>query len=318
MRIHVALPTTTAHRELLKTACPKGEFVFNEGDYSKEALAEAEVVIGNPPPEMLHSLDKLRFIQLGMAGSDNYRGRLREGMLLANASGAYGLAIGEHMLASLLMLIKKLHLYRDNQSEALWRDEGGVTSVEGARVLVVGLGDIGGEFAKKCKALGAYCIGIRRSVHDKPEYVDELHTLELLDVLLPTADVVALALPQSAQSAGLMNEARLRSMKRGAVLLNVGRGSAIDTDALVRVLEEGLIMAALDVTSPEPLPAEHPLWRCKNCLITPHVSGFYHLKQTHDRIISIAARNLSAYSKGEPIGNLVDDATGYRVTENRL
>ena len=77
-------------------------------------------------------------------------------------------------------------------------------------------------------------------------------------------------------------------------------------------------MAALDVTSPEPLPAEHPLWRCKNCLITPHVSGFYHLKQTHDRIISIAARNLHAYSKGEPIGNLVDDATGYRMTENRL
>lgn len=318
MKILVALPTDRKHRELLTAACPEGEFIFAEGDYSTERIRDAEVIIGNLPVNRFAECEKLRFVQLGMAGSDNYRGRVPEGVLLANASGAYGLAISEHMLGNMLMLMKKLHLYRDNQAASLWRDEGKVTSVEGARVLVVGLGDIGGEFAKKCKALGAYCIGIRRSIHDKPDYIDELHTLDMLDALLGTADVVALALPQSAQSAGLMNESRLREMKRGAILLNVGRGSAIDTDALVKVLNEGHIMAGVDVTDPEPLPAEHPLWKCENCLVTPHISGFYHLRHTHDRIISIAARNLHAYVSGGEIGNLVDAQTGYRVMENRL
>lgn len=318
MKILVALPTDKKHRELLETACPSGEFVYAEGDYSTENIKDAEVIIGNLPPDRFSECKKLRFVQLGMAGSDRYMGKVPQGVLLANASGAYGLAISEHMLGNMLMLMKKLHLYRDNQLENAWRDEGSVTSVEGARVLVVGLGDIGGEFAKKCKALGAYTIGIRRSIHDKPEYVDELHTLDMLDALIGTADVVALALPQSNESKGLMNEARLREMKKGAILLNVGRGSAIDTDALVKALNEGHIMAGVDVTDPEPLPAEHPLWKCKNCLVTPHISGFYHLKQTHDRIISIAARNLAALVNGGEIGNLVDGETGYRTATNRF
>lgn len=318
MKILVALPIDKKHRELLETACPNGEFVFAEGDYSSDNIADAEVVIGNLPPDRFSECKKLRFVQLGMAGSDNYKGKVPEGVLLANASGAFGLAISEHMLGNMLMLMKKLHLYRDNQLESNWRDEGSVTSVEGARVLVVGLGDIGGDFAKKCKALGAYTIGIRRTLHDKPDYIDELHTPDMLDELLPTADVVALALPQSNESKGLFNETRLRGMKRGAILLNVGRGSAIDTDALVKVLEEGHIMAGVDVTDLEPLPAEHPLWKCKNCLVTPHISGFYHLKQTHDRIISIAARNLAALVSGGEIGNLVDGETGYRARKNRL
>ena len=318
MKILVALPTDKKHRQLLETACPSGEFVYAEGDYSSENIKDAEVIIGNLPTDRFAECELLRFVQLGMAGSDNYKGKVPEGVLLANASGAYGLAISEHMLGNMLVLMKKLHLYRDNQLECAWRDEGAVTSVEGARVLVVGLGDIGGEFAKKCKALGAYTIGIRRTLHDKPEYVDELHTLDTLDALLGTADVVALALPQSNESKGLMNESRLREMKKGAILLNVGRGSAIDTDALVKVLDEEHIMAGVDVTDPEPLPAEHPLWKCKNCLVTPHISGFYHLKQTHDRIIAIAARNLAALVSGGEIGNLVDGETGYRARENRL
>lgn len=112
------------------------------------------------------------------------------------------------MLGMLLMLMKKLDVYRDNQNKGLWRDEGNVESIENAKVLVVGLGDIGGEFALRCKKLGAYCIGIRRSKAAKPDFVNELHTLEALDNLLSDADVVALALPNSAESRGLMNEER--------------------------------------------------------------------------------------------------------------
>ena len=318
MKIIVTIPCQKKHVDLLRTACPDGEFIFTNGVPGDDLLREAEFIIGGVPLDKLCLCKKLRFLQLSMAGSDNYAGRVPEGVILANASGAFGLAISEHMFGAMLMLMKKLHLYRDNQTASLWQDEGRVTSVEGARVLVVGLGDIGGEFAKRCKAFGAYCIGIRRTIHDKPDYIDELHTLSDLDLLLPTADVVALALPQSEQSKKLFNEARLRAMKQGSILLNVGRGSAVDTDALVDVLNEGRIMASVDVTDPEPLPAEHPLWKCKNALVTPHISGFYHLQQTHDRIVSFAANNLHAFVTGGTIRNLVDSSTGYRTIENRF
>ena len=318
MNILVAMPTYEEHEKRLKKACPEAAFTFLHGNRpEREQLENAEIIIGNIPSGDLQYCRNLKFLQLSMAGSDTFAGKVPENVLLANSSGAYGLAISEHMLGMLLMLTKKLYLYRDNQNEAVWHDEGNVTSIFGSRVLTVGLGDIGGEFAKRCKSLGAYNIGIRRTMRSCPEFMDEMHTLDELDSLLPSADVVALALPNSEASRHLMNEARLRSMKRGAILLNVGRGSAVDTDALVKVLNEGLIMAGIDVTDPEPLPKEHPLWHCPGIIITPHISGYYHLRHTQDTIIEIAACNIENYMNGRPIRNLVDRITGYRVVENR-
>lgn len=318
MNILVAMPTYEEHEIRLKKACSEAAFTFLHGNRpEREQLENAEIIIGNIPSGDLQYCRNLKFLQLSMAGSDTFAGKVPENVLLANSSGAYGLAISEHMLGMLLMLTKKLYLYRDNQNEAVWHDEGNVTSIFGSRVLTVGLGDIGGEFAKRCKSLGAYNIGIRRTMRSCPEFMDEMHTLDELDSLLPSADVVALALPNSEASRHLMNEARLRSMKRGAILLNVGRGSAVDTDALVKVLNEGLIMAGIDVTDPEPLPKEHPLWHCPGIIITPHISGYYHLRHTQDTIIEIAACNIENYMNGRPIRNLVDRITGYRAVENR-
>lgn len=331
MNIYVAMPVTREHIDTLKAACPEGSFIFAHVlgsadercekiavEPNRESIMSADVIVGNVPVGILSDCTRLRLLQLNMAGSDAYAGRLPVGAKLANASGAYGLAISEHMLGMLLMLMKKLDIYRDNQNAELWRDEGCVTSIEGAVVLVVGLGDIGGEFAMRCKKLGAYCIGIRRSVAEKPAFADEMYTLGELDSLIPRADVIALALPNSEESRGLMNEERLLSMKRGSILLNVGRGNAVDTEALVRVLNSGHIKAGLDVTDPEPLPTGHPLWSCPGVMITPHISGYYHLKQTHDRIIEIAAANIKNLIEGKPILNAVDSATGYRQFDNRF
>ncbi len=318
MKIVVTIPVKLHHIEMLKAACPSAEFYFTNGRPDDRLLEEAEVIIGGVAADQLPLCKKLRFLQLSMAGSDSYAKLIPESIILANASGAYGLAISEHMIGVMLMLMKKLHLYRDNQNESLWRDEGTVTTPMGEKVLIVGLGDIGGEFAKRCKALGAYCIGIRRTLREMPDYIEEQHTLADLDSLLPECGVVALALPQSDESIHLMNEKRLQLMKKGAILLNVGRGSAVDTEALLKVLEEGRISAGLDVTEPEPLPAGHPLWKCPNCMITPHISGYYHLAETHDRIVRIAAENLSAYIGGGTIRNLVNRKTGYRENENRF
>ena len=318
INILITIPVTDAQLEKMKAVCPEGCFRrVTQQELNADVVRDAEVIIGNIPKDLVASCEKLRLLQLSMAGSDGWAELMPKGVLLANSSGAFGLAISEHMLAEVLTIKKKLYLYHENQHESLWRDEGGVTSIEDAYVLSVGMGDIGGEFTRKCKALGAYTVGIRRTVREKPDYVDEMHTLEELDGLLPKADVVALSLPSGQGTIGLMDERRLRLMKSGAILLNVGRGNAIVTDDLVKVCSEGHIYAALDVTYPEPLPADHPLWQTKNVFITPHISGFFHLPQTLQRIVGIGTENLRRFMNGEPLLNLVDAATGYRAQSNR-
>ena len=316
--ILVTPPVNEKHKAMIEAACPGGEFrwVLRE-NVKEEDVKYADVIIGNIPLDLVGKCENLKLLHLNMAGADGYPERMPEGAILANSSGAYGLAISEHMLGMLLSIKKKLYNYHANQLHSLWQDEGGVTSIEDAVVLSVGMGDIGGEFTRKCKLLGAYTMGIRRTVREKPEWLDELHTLSELDELLPKADVVALSLPSGPDSNGLMDERRLRLMKPGAVLINVGRGKAIVTDALQKVCCEGRIYAALDVTDPEPLPADHPLWNTPNVYITPHISGFFHLPQTLDRIIKISAENLRRFTAGEPILNRVDAATGYRREEDR-
>ncbi len=317
MNILVVMPTDELHRQKLKQACPDGDFTFlNDCMPTDEQLAAAEIIVGNVPVDRINKCKKLRFLQLNTAGSDAYVG-IANDLFIANSSGAYGLAISEHLLGMLLMLTKKLHLYRDNQNNNLWHDEGTVTGIKDSRILTIGLGDIGGEFAKRCKALGAYTLGVRRNMLLKPQYIDEMYSLDEIDSIIPTVDVVALCLPNCDESVKLFNRERLNKMKAGSILLNVGRGNAVDTEALYDTVSSGRISAGIDVTDPEPLPSNHPLWNCPNIIITPHISGYYHLRQTHDRIIDIAARNIENILSGEPIINRVDPCTGYRVITNR-
>jgi phosphoglycerate dehydrogenase-like enzyme len=216
------------------------------------------------------------------------------------------------MLGVLLEMYKNLHFYRDNQSASKWQYVGQVKAIFHSTALVVGLGDIGGEFAKRLKALGAYTIGIRRKDTDKPEYLDELHLMEDLETLLPKADIVALSLPSTPLTNQIINRKTLSLMKKDAVLINVGRGTAIDTEALCDALENGqLLGAAMDVTDPEPLPSDHRLWKIKNVVITPHVSGGYSLEETRNRIINISAENLEAFLNGKKMRNIVDFSAGY-------
>jgi phosphoglycerate dehydrogenase-like enzyme len=184
--------------------------------------------------------------------------------------------------------------------------------MDGSIVLVIGLGDIGGSFAKRVKTLGAYTIGIRRSDFNKPEYLDELWGMDALRDLLPRADIAALSLPETPLTKKVLNRDTLSRMKQNSVIVNVGRGSAIDTEALCDALEKRQIHgAALDVTDPEPLPPDHRLWKLENAVITPHVSGGYSLKQTQEAVVRISGENIKAYLAGQPLSNVVDFAAGY-------
>lgn len=315
MNILVTLPVQSTHKELLENAYPGAAFRYHTAsELTREDAVWAEVCIGNLPPKYLPDAVNLKWLQLNSAGADAYLGNLPSGTLLTNATGAYGLAISEHLLAMLLGIQKKLHLYRVNQIHHNWHDEGNVTSIEGARALVVGAGNIGGDFARKLHALGAEVYGIRRTAKVRDPWLTGLYHMDKLDELLPEMDIVALCLPGTPETKGLFDAERLAKMKRGAILLNVGRGTAIDSDALCDALMSGhLGGAGLDVTEPEPLPVNHPLWDAPNCIITPHVSGFYHLPETFERIVRIAADNLTRYREGRTLVNLVDERTGYRT-----
>ncbi|OUQ27111.1 D-2-hydroxyacid dehydrogenase [Lachnoclostridium sp. An131] len=314
MKILVALPLNERQKEKLEQNFRHQEFVYCLPDQlTEEILSDVEVILGNVPPRLLAHAGKLRWLQLNNAGTEGYcGGALPEDVLLTNATGAYGLAISEHMVGMLFELQKNLNLYSRNQREHVWKSEGHVRIIEGSRVLVIGLGDIGTAFAQKMKGLGCRTVGIKRREARKPEGVDDLYTLERLERQLPLADIVALCLPGNQDTRHMLNEERIGMLKKNAVVLNVGRGMTLDTEALTRALKEGRIAGAcLDVTDPEPLPSDHPLWDMENVILTPHVSGGFTLPENLEKILNICIENLECYLVKRPLRNVVDRKTGY-------
>ena len=315
MKILIGMDLTEAQRKPFLDAAAGHEVeIVGRSGITLENAADAEVILGNPPHTILPQLKKLKMLQLNSAGNDGYDTAIAAcpGAKLYNGSGAYGLAMSEHMVCVLLMLMKKMHLYRDIQPTGQWHNFGRVNSIWHSRILVLGMGNIGSMFAERVKAMGAYVIGMKRTPGEKPAYCDELHTIDALDEILPTVDAVCMSLPNTPATQGILSAERIASMKPGAYIVNVGRGSAIDQDALLAALNsDHLGGAALDVMVPEPLPENHLLWTARNCLITPHISGGYNLPQTYEYVLEIALNNLRAYLAGEPLVNEVILSRGY-------
>ena len=315
-KILVVLPVSEGQKERLEEFADKSCFTYTSyKKATKKMVEEADIIIGNIDPDLLEYAKNLEWLQLNSAGADAYvkKGVLPEEVVLTNATGAYGPGVAEHMLAVLFSIQKKLHLYRDNQNQCEWQDEGEVMSLRGGCALIVGLGDIGLYFARLLRNFGYRVIGIKRSPGQVPQGVDELYTMEHLDELLPEADVIFSVLPETKATKNIFNAKRFREMKNSAVFLNAGRGSAVNTEDLCQALIAGEIYGAgLDVTDPEPLPSQHKLWNMKNVVITPHISGDFHHPATLYRIVDIAAGNLKRYCAGEPLMNVVDRETGYR------
>lgn len=187
-------------------------------------------------------------------------------------------------------------------------------SIYGSTILIAGTGDLGQEFAKRVKAMGAYTIGIRRRVQERVPYFDELHTMEELCTLLPRADVVVLALPSTEKTRGCFGSEQLACMKTTAILVNVGRGDALSCDELLQAIQQKQLSGAvLDVCDREPLAKEHPLWKQPNVIITPHISGTFQLKESFYRFTEIALYNLQAFLEHKELKNVVDRKLGYRV-----
>lgn len=307
--ILTVVPVNGKQRELLKKTAQNEKLIFSDPEsVTQEQVDQAEIILGNVSPEMVKKAKNLKWLQLNSAGFDNYaKKEIMGDGILTSCSGAYGQAVSEHMFAMLLAMQKKLHLYRDDQKAHKWGDEGQVTSISDTTVIVLGLGDIGKHFAWLAHALGAYVIGIKRTYSPCPEYVDELHLQEETKGLLPKADAVVSFLPSSKENKGFFGKEFFDQMKPGSFFLNGGRGDTVSTEDLYRALKEGRLGgAALDVTDPEPLPEDHPLWDMPQVFLTPHISGGYHLCVTLDNVVDICVDNLRRYLEGKSLRNLVE------------
>lgn len=312
-RVLVTFPATAAHREALQANAPGVSFAYIPmKNLRVEDVREVDVSLGGIPADLLPEAKVLKWIQLHSAGVDGYYTSLPEKIQLSCATGIYGPTVAEHAFAMMLALQKNLPLYRDEQNRRVWKDHGPALDLCGNTVLIIGLGDIGATFAQLVRPFQSHIIGIVRNPR-QDALADELYTsLDSLDTLLPKADVVFICLPETSATHHVMNARRLSLMKPTGIVLNVGRGNAIDTESLCDAAESGSIRGAgLDVTDPEPLPSDHRLWRIPSILLTPHVSGGFHLPQTMERLVRLCSENLARYQEGAPLKSQVDRVHGY-------
>lgn len=281
-----------------------------------EKMDEYEVIYGMPKPDELKGFRNLKWFCGSFAGVDAY---LDEALypspevMLSNSSGSYGVTIAEHIVMVTLMLLRHAPTYCADQTAGRWGEVMPMRSIIGSTVTVIGTGDIGTEFARRAKALGAKSVrGVRRTKKAADPAFDEIHTNEELDALLPDTDILVLALPATGATKNILSAERIALLPRRAYVVNVGRGSAIDQTALVDALNAGRIAgAALDVFQREPLPENDPAWTAKNLIVTPHISGQMSLGYTRDRNVELFCEDLERYGKGEKPVRLVDRRIGY-------
>jgi phosphoglycerate dehydrogenase-like enzyme len=275
-----------------------------------ENLARAEVCIGFPTAEQLAAMPRLRWLQVMSAGAERWL-HIPRTILLTSANSVFAEPAAEHALALLLAVGRDLPNQVRHQSVQRWTKSTVCRDVAHARIALLGLGSIGQAIAVRLAAFGAHVTGFRRRA-DGPVVpgVAAVHAFADLGQALPESDVVMLALPATPETEKLLSRQLLERLKPGALIINVGRGSTIDQQALVDGLTAGRIGGAgLDVTVPEPLPPGHALWTCPNVLISGHSVNTSLGKPR--RWTELVSAQLARWIKGEPLKYQVDRSLGY-------
>ncbi len=289
-----------------------------------EAIADAEIYMGYGfSPALFQAAHRggsspLRWVHSGAAGVG---GSLHEGMrassiILTNSAGVHAVPMAETLLAMLLFFARGLDVAVDAQRRSVWNKEPfealdtPVRELGDATLGILGFGGIGRELARRATALGMRVLAQKRRPAEAPPGVELLFGDRGLEQLLEESDFVAITLPETEATRGMMDADTLRRMRRGAVLLNVGRGRIVDEEALVSALADGHLRGAgLDVFAREPLPHDSPLWEMRNVVILPHVSATS--RRFWRRQTDLIVQNLRRYRRGEPLRNVVDKRAGY-------
>jgi phosphoglycerate dehydrogenase-like enzyme len=258
--------------------------------------------------EVLPRMRRLRVVQTLEAGVDWIVNALPPGVTLCNARGAHESAVAEWVVGAILMAQRGLHTFVLNQARKCWSPalrQGHwagpkVDELQGKTVLIIGYGGIGAAVEHRLVAFGVSLLRIARRARG------DIADMTQLDRLLGQADIVVVLVPLTGDTKHLVDAAFLEKMRPGALLVNVGRGPVVDTQALLSALHAGHIRAALDVTDPEPLPTDHPLWSAPGVLISPHTAA--DTPERFDRSWRLVCDQVLRYRAGEPLGNVV--ATG--------
>ncbi|MEZ5778605.1 MAG: D-2-hydroxyacid dehydrogenase [Paracoccaceae bacterium] len=281
------------------------------------ALAEtgADVVYtvrfaGTPgfPRDSLVGSPTVRWISVGGSGTDHLLPWDPSRLTVTNAAGVASDMMAEYALGAMLAFSLDLRGFARRQAERRWTSQR-VAPIEGRTLLILGLGQTGRASARRAKAMGMTVLGVRARPQPT-EHVDEVHGMEALADLWPRADFVLVCVPLLPATRGLVGVDAFKTMKPGAVLIDVSRGGVVAEQALIAALRGGHLKgAALDVFETEPLPVDHPLWGMENVILTPHCSSVY--DGWDEKSVAMFAQNLGRYRRGEPLVNIVDPERGY-------
>jgi len=288
-------------------------FVDWDTDHWAESMRDAEILLtwDLPTQDLAALAPRLKWIHCIGAGVEHLcpMDWLPAGVTLTNNKGAHADKAGEYALMAVLMLHNHMPAILSNQRKAAWESLFS-TPIAGKTVGLVGVGSIGGGAAQQLAKMPVHVIGVSRHGEPHPD-VDEMHAMDALDAVLPRLDYVFVSLPATPETVGLFDRERLRLLKPGAGIVNVGRGATFDYDALAELLAEGRLSGAIiDVFEQEPLPADSPLWSAPNFVVTPHVSA-----DDGDSYVEITLRlffdNLRRFLADEPLRNVVRPELGY-------
>lgn len=266
-----------------------------------ESIDETEFLLGAymagpPPASVVQAMPSLRVIQLLSAGVDDWLPLVPDGVTLCNGRGVHGGSTAELAVAGILSLVRRLPHFLAEQQAGRWSKEP-TDDIDGKRLLILGAGDIARRVAAALEVFGATTTLVGRAVREGVRGLDELPGL------LPGADIVVVAMPLTDATRHLVDADFLAALPDGAIVANIARGGIVGTDALLAELTTGRLSAFLDVTDPEPLPADHPLWHAPNVVITPHVGGGTHGWQR--RGYRLVREQIARYVAGEPLQNVV-------------
>ena len=274
----------------------------------QEHLPHADVLFAwDFPVDLLALGERLRWFQVMGAGLERLQGApLPDGVTVTNVRGVFGDAMAEYALTYILAFAQDTRGVMERQDAAEWL-EFVPRLLRGSTVGVLGLGSIGQVVAERCAQFGMRVLGLRRTPGNIAG-VEQVYTIEQVEELLPQCDWLVSVLPHTSDTTDLLRMERLRLLKPGCVLINMGRGNLAPLDDLVAALEDGTLGgAALDVFPTEPLPPDHPLWHAPNVVVTPHISG---VNRPED-VTTIFSDNLLRYLSGEALQNVADLRRGY-------
>ena len=290
-------------------------FTSDQFDQAKACLQHCEILYGHAPALLRSAPATLKWCCTPTAGVDLYCADptlfANPDCILTNSNG-YGVTIAEHVVMVTLMLLRQMPTYLNCAARHEWGAPMPIRSIRDGSFTVLGTGNIGVNVAQRLHGMGAASVlGLSRSGRPA-EGFDQVLPISCLEDVLPQTQVLIMALPSTPETVNLLNRERISLLPETACVINVGRGNALDQDALAQALNSGrLAGAALDVMMPEPLPEDHPLWSAKNMIITPHVSGNMTLGYTCDLNVEMFCRDLANYAVGRPLNGLVDRARGY-------